>query len=430
MKNINKNIAVLFVTLVIVMMGFGMIIPILPFLVEKFGASGSAVGLLMSIYGLMQLIFSPIWGALSDRYGRRVILLIGILGNTLAMAFMGLSTELWMLFVSRALAGMLASATIPTAMAIIADSTTDEDRGRGMGVLGAAMGVGMVIGPGVSGWLVEQSEIWGLAGTFSPAVNTYLVERNLFTPFFLSSALALISMLVVSFSLPETLPQERRTITTEVNISGQFNEMWKALFGPIGFMLFLAFLVSFGLTMFESVFSLFAEHRHHYGPREVGTLLTMVGLVSAIAQGGLIGPLTKKFGEELIIKVSLLLSVIGFVLMLLAFDNLTVYLFTGFFILSNAMIRPGVSSLTSKRAETGQGSAMGLNNSFMSLGRVIGPSLAGLLFDVNITFPYIAGSLVTLVGFVLCLFLLNRVKTTKPQTTSATHAPYTSTPDK
>jgi DHA1 family multidrug resistance protein-like MFS transporter len=422
MKNVNKNIAVLFITLVIVMMGFGMIIPIMPFLVEEFGASASALGFLMSIFALMQLVFSPIWGALSDRYGRKVILLIGILGNSLAMLFMGLATELWMLFAARALAGMLSSATLPTAMAIIGDSTTDEDRGRGMGILGAAMGVGMVIGPGVSGWLVEQLEVWGIAGTFSPALSTYMIERNLFIPFFISAILSVISLVVVFFSLPESLPQEKRASTADLNVSRQFNEMWKAMFGPLGFLLFLAFLVSFGLTSFESVFSLFAEHRHHYGPREVGTLLTMVGLISAIAQGGLIGPLTKRYGEELIIKTSLVLSAIGFILMLLAFDDITFYLSTGFFVLSNAMIRPGVSSLTSKRAVTGQGSAMGLNNSFMSLGRVVGPTAAGLLFVENISYPYIMGSVITLLGFILCLFLLNAVKTAKQQAPGATTA--------
>ena len=419
MNSKRSSIPVLFTTLVIIMMGFGMIIPILPFLVEEFGATGSAVGFLMASYALMQLIFSPIWGALSDRYGRRRILLIGILGNSLAMIFMGLSTELWMLFVSRMLAGLLASATIPTANAIIADSTSDEERGRGMGMLGAAMGIGMVVGPGLSGWLVEQFEVWGLAGTFSPAVNSYLIERNLFIPFFISAGFSILSMIVVYFSLPESLPQEKRTSTTNIRAAGQFKDMWQAMFGPIGFLLVLAFLVSFGLTNFESVFSLFSEHRHHYGPREVGVLLTMVGLVSAIAQGGLIGPLAKKFGEEMVIKASLLLSAVGFIFMLYAFNDLTVYLTTGFFVLSNTMIRPGVSSLTSKRAKTGQGSAMGLNNSFMSMGRVLGPTLAGLLFDVNINFPYIMGSILTLIGFVLCLYLLPSVTTTQKSTDHA-----------
>lgn len=422
MKQKNSSIAVLFTTLVIMMMGFGMFIPILPFLVEEFGASGSAVGLLMASYALMQLIFSPIWGALSDRYGRRKILLIGILGNSLAMLFMGLSNSLWMLFLGRILAGILASATIPTANAIIADTTTTKDRSRGLGILGAAVGIGMVIGPGISGWLVEQSQVWGKMAAFSPNVNLYLTERNLFIPFFISALLSIISLLVVLFSLPETLPAEERTMQSTITISGQFKDMWKAMFGPIGFLLVLAFLVSFGLTAFESVFSLYAEHRHGYGPKDIGMLLTVVGLISAIAQGSLIGPLSKKFGEESIIKVSLLLSALGFLLMLAASDDRTIYLFTGFFILSNAMIRPGIAALTSKRANTGQGSAMGLNNSFMSLGRVFGPTLAGLIFDININFPYILGSILTLAGFILCLFLLNEPESAKQKAAGPTPA--------
>lgn len=423
MKKMNKTIAVLFVTLVIIMMGFGMIIPVTPFLVEEFGASATAVGFLMAIYALMQLIFSPIWGALSDRFGRRPVLLLGILGNSLAMVFMGLSTTLPMLFVSRALAGILASATIPTGYAIIADSTSAKDRGWGMGMLGAAMGVGMVVGPGVSGWLVEQVEIWGMAGRFSPPVNSYLIDRNLFIPFLISAVFSLVAMIVVYFSLPESLPAEDRTATAQIDVSGQFNDMWKAMFGPIGFLLGLAFLVSFGLTGFEGIFSLFAEHQHGYGPKDVGILLTVIGLISAITQGGLIGPLIKKFGEETVVKVSLLSSAVGFILMLFAYDTLTVYLTTGFFVLSNAMIRPGVAALTSQRAETGQGSAMGLNNAFMSLGRVVGPTTAGILFDINIVFPFILGSFLTFAGFVLCLFLLSG---TAAQTAKAGHPEPTS----
>lgn len=130
------------------MMGFGMIIPILPFYVEQFNTGGSTLGLLMATYALMQFIFAPVWGRLSDQHGRKPILMLGILGNAIASLLFGLSTQLWMLFAARALAGILSSATLPTAMAYIGDSTSEEDRGGGMGIMGAAMGVGMVIGPG------------------------------------------------------------------------------------------------------------------------------------------------------------------------------------------------------------------------------------------------------------------------------------------
>ncbi len=152
-----RNITILFFTMIVVMLGFGMIIPILPFYIEQFGASGKGLGALMATFSIMQFIFSPIWGALSDRYGRKPILMIGVLGNVLAQVLMGLSTQLWMLFVARALAGILSSATLPTAMAYISDSTSHDQRSGGMGIIGAAQGIGMVLGPGIGGWLAAQS---------------------------------------------------------------------------------------------------------------------------------------------------------------------------------------------------------------------------------------------------------------------------------
>jgi DHA1 family multidrug resistance protein-like MFS transporter len=384
---------VLFITLVIVMMGFGMVIPVIPFLVEAFGASGQELGFLMAIYALMQLIFSPIWGELSDRYGRRPIMLMGLLGNGLSLIFMGLASSLWMLFAARALAGLLASATLPTAYAYVGDSTSQENRGRGMGILGAAMGVGMVLGPGFSGVLAEIS---------------------LSTPFYVGGILSLSAIAVVYFLLPESLAEEKRKATTSINLRNQFGEMWTGLRGPLGFLLFLAFLVSFALTNFEGIFGLYMANQFDYGPREVGLILTLIGLVSAAVQGGLTGYATKRWGEEGVIKFSLLGTAVGFVLMLLAFNLTTILLTVSFFVFSNAMMRPGVSSLISRRAEMGQGIAMGLNNSFMSLGRVVGPLLAGMLFDIRISLPYISGGLVALTGFLLCLKFL-KVQRKEPE---------------
>jgi len=380
-----KNIIILFITLVIIMMGFGMIIPVIPFLVTEFGASGQELGLLMAIYALMQLIFSPMWGELSDRYGRRPIILLGLIGNGLSMLLMGLASELWMLFAARVLSGLLASATLPTAYAYVGDSTSEEDRGGGMGIMGAAMGVGMVIGPGFSGLLAEYS---------------------LSLPFFVGAILSLGAIAVVYFFLPESLGLANRKQTTEINIRKQFNEMWVGLVGPLGFLFVLAFLISFGLTNFEGIFGLYMALRFDYSAGDVGLILTLIGLISAVAQGFLTGYITKKWGEVALIKYSLLGSSIGFLLMLTARDLASILLTVSFFIFSNAMIRPGVSSLISKRSTIGQGISMGLNNSFMSLGRVAGPLLAGTLIDINLNLPYISGSLVTLVGFILCLFLL------------------------
>ena len=183
--------------------------------------------------------------------------------------------------------------------------------------------------------------------------------------------------------------------------------MRAAVFGPIGFLLLLAFLVSFGLTSFESIFGLFALHRFGYGTREVGYILMFIGLIGAIMQGALTGPMTKRWGEATVIKATTLLSALAFVLMLSAFNLPVLLLTVGFFILSNSMIRPAVSALTSKRATIEQGEAMGWNNAFMSLGRVIGPLVAGALFDVNLTYPYLMGGLILLLGGIATLFFLH-----------------------
>ncbi|HSR35449.1 MAG TPA: MFS transporter [Anaerolineae bacterium] len=385
MKNNRRNIVILFGTLVIVMLGFGMIIPILPFYIDAFGASGSELGLLMAIFAVMQFLFAPIWGQLSDRYGRKPILMVGVLGNAFSMLFFGLSTELWMLYASRALAGILSSATLPTAMAYIGDSTSEENRGGGMGLMGAAMGVGMILGPGIGGWLADYA---------------------LSTPFFVAAGLSTLMLPFILLVLPESLPKEERD-RQEGGLSGpQFKEMWQALFSPIGFLFILAFLVSFGLTNFEAVFGLYAKDRFDYDAKQVGTIMAVIGLISVVAQGGLIGPLSKRWGEAAIIRGSLLASAIGFVVMLQARTYATVLLTVGFFIVSNAMLRPAVSSLISRRTPSGQGVAMGLNNSFMSLGRIIGPMWAGFVYDVNLTYPYYSGALIMLVGFLMSLVWL------------------------
>ena len=388
MKSSSKMLIILFITLVIIMMGFGMVIPVIPFLIEAFGAKGSDLGFLMAVYALMQLIFSPIWGEISDRYGRRPVLLLGLVGNGLSMLFMGLANSLWMLFAARALAGLLASATLPTSYAYVGDTTSKEDRGGGMGIIGAALGVGMVLGPGFSG---------------------LLAERSLSLPFFAGAGLSVFAIAVVYFFLPESLPAEQRKATTTIDFKQQFGGMWQSLWGPLGFLMFLAFLISFGMTNFEGIFGLYMANRFDYGPKEVGLTLTVVGLVSAAVQGGLTGPATKRFGEANIIKVSLIASAVGFLAMLGAYNTTTILLSVAFFVFSNSMIRPGVSSLISKRATIGQGVAMGLNNSFMSMGRVVGPVLAGTLFDIDIRLPYLSGGVVTFVGFLLCLALLKAV---------------------
>ncbi|RLD03313.1 MAG: MFS transporter, partial [Chloroflexi bacterium] len=241
-----------------------------------------------------------------------------------------------------------------------------------------AMGVGMVLGPGIGGWLAEI---------------------DLSYPFYLATVLSFVGMLAIFLFLPESLPLEKRA-HTKIARGPELRPMWDALYSPVGILLFLAFLLSFGMTNFEGIFGVYALARFQYSPKEVGTILTVIGVVSALMQGVMVGPFTKKWGERKIIIASLLGGSLGFLLMLTAFNYLTVLLTVSLFIMSVAMLRPSVASLTSRRAgEIGQGTAMGLNSSFMSLGRIIGPLWAGFLFDVNITLPYLSGAIIMLAGF-------------------------------
>ena len=382
--NNKRNLVILFVTLVIMMMGFGIIIPILPDLVVKFGGSGVAMGALMAIFSAMQFLFSPMWGGLSDRFGRKPILMLGVFGNAISMLALGLSTQLWMLFAARGLAGILSSATLPTAMAYISDSTDKKSRGGGMGVIGAAMGLGMILGPGAGGMLSAIS---------------------LQAPFYFAAVLSLIAMAAIWFFLPETLVTEKRETT--VSLQGpQIKAMWASLFGPLAFLFTAAFMISFAMTNFEGIYAYYAKDRYGYGPETIGVILTAIGVVSVIAQGALTGIATRKFGEVNVIKVSLVASVAGFLVMLLGTDLTAVILTSSFFVLANAMLRPAVSSLISQRTTQGQGIAMGLNNAYMSLGRVVGPLWAGVVIDVNLFFPFITGAIVMLIGFIASLVYL------------------------
>lgn len=380
MKN-NRNLVILFFTLVVVMMGFGMVIPIMPFYIESFGASGLALGAMMSIFSLAQLIFSPIWGNLSDRYGRKKILLVGALGNALFMILFGLATRLWMLFFFRALAGVLSAATLPTAMAYISDSTDESNRGAGMGIFGAAMGTGMVLGPGLGGWLASES---------------------LSMPFFIGAALSILAVLAILAFLPESLPAEKRAVAGAMK-GFDFKELRKSMSGPLGYLNGLSFLVFFALTNFEGIFGLYAQYRFNYNATQVGIVMTVVGLVSALAQGMLTGPATRRFGENWIIRNSIIASAIGFVVMLVAWDFSSVLITVGLFVFSNAMLRPAISSLVSRGAGDNQGTVLGINNSFMSLGRIAGPLWAGVMIDINLFFPYITGAVIMVAVYIISM---------------------------
>jgi DHA1 family multidrug resistance protein-like MFS transporter len=388
-----KNIYILAFTLVVVMLGFGLVIPIMPFYIENLGAGGTELGLLVASYAVMRLIFGPLWGSLSDRIGRKPVLMIGMLGYAITMFWFGLATQLWMLFVARSLSGILSSATSPTTMAYISDSTSEQERGRGMGILGAAVGLGTVVGPGLGGWLAGDSA----------------TQASLSFPFFIAGGMSLLALLLIGLLLPESLSGEakRQASSTSLDKPGALirpSELWRALSSSIGVLFFMAFLTSFAMTAFFGIFGLFALQKFNYGPQEVGVVLVVMGLVSAIAQGLLTGPLTERWGEAPLIKAALLASAVAFASIAFVQSTPAVLAVTGFFSLAVALLTPAVTALTSKHTTLLQGITMGLSNSFGSLGRIFGPLLAGLLLDIDANAPYLFGAIVLLAGFGYSIF--------------------------
>jgi DHA1 family multidrug resistance protein-like MFS transporter len=380
-----RNLLILAFALVVVTLGFGVVMPIIPFYMDELGAGGTELGLLVASYAVMRLIFGPIWGGLSDRVGRKPIMMIGVFGYGLTMVGFGLATKLWMMFAARILSGVLSSATSPTTMAYIGDSTSEEGRGGGMGVLGAAAGVGTIFGPALGGLLAD----YGLA-----------------IPFFFAAGMSLLSVLLIALFLPESLQESERSTKEESQPPLDLRAWWEALFSPIGPLLVQAFLVMAGLTLFFGIFGLYALERFGYGTSQVGVFFTALGLMMVVGQGLLVGPLTKRFGDVFVMKLGFLLSALGLLAVMMA-DRFWLLLLTiGFFSLANSLLNPAVLALTSKRTTMDQGVTMGLSNAFNSLGRIFGPPIGGVAFDFDWRLPFIGSAIVMVVGLVFSLFAM------------------------
>lgn len=379
-----RNVYILSFTLLVVMLGFGLVIPIIPYYMEAFGAGGTELGLLVASYAVMRLIFGPVWGSLSDRIGRKPVLMIGIFGYGVTMILFGLATQLWMLFAARILAGILSSATSPTTMAYIGDSTSEEERGRSMGVLGAAIGIGTILGPGVGGLL---------------AVN------SLATPFFLAGGMSFAALLLVWRLLPESLTVAARAAARQQERPSS-GDLARALVSPMGALFLMAFLVAFATTALYSIFGLYALEKYGFGPELVGGVLMVVGLVSAVTQGVLVGPVTGRWGEVAVTGVTAVATAAGFVLIALSATPLAFLGAVAFFTLATALLTPTVSALTSKRTTFEQGITMGISNAYTSLGRIVGPLLAGIALDVALELPMLLAAGVTFVGAVAGLHWL------------------------
>ena len=375
------------------MLGFGIIIPNLAYYAKEIGATTTEIAILMSIYSGMQLLFAPIWGRLSDKHGRKPAILLGLLGNAVALVGFGLAKTYGWLFIARCGAGIASAAVLPSVMAYVADITTAEERGRGMGLMGAAMGLGFILGPAIGGVMGSHD-----------------------MPFFVAGGLSLLTCLFALVFLPESLQKGLTGAELEDRhewISPREIFRQTTLKSPLTPLFLVAFFSTFSFSGLEMTFPLFIEDKLNYGEREMGWMFMFMGAIVVPLQGGLLGRLINRFGERRIILTGLLLNALGMVLLLkaYAFVTLTVYLtITG---IGNQLIRPTNTSWISKQTRIGQGAAIGIMDAFLSLGRILGPLLGGWLYAKE-AYPYIvlAGILVIAT---LCLHLpMRRLRNASP----------------
>ncbi|HLX37861.1 MAG TPA: MFS transporter, partial [Candidatus Binataceae bacterium] len=267
---------ILFITVFIDLLGFGIVIPLLPMFATRLGISFVGIGAIMAVYSLAQFIFAPILGRISDRVGRRPVIMIGLFGSSIGYLIYGLAGSFGGLFLSRAVHGICA-ATVSTAQAYIADTTDESSRARGMGMIGAAFGLGFVIGPAIGG----------------------LLGRNdLRIPGFFAAALTFANLIFAAVRLPESHQPEPDSRIDASVIVAPIRDLPRQLFGHhLGRLFSICFLTTFALAAFETTFAIMIPAVYGYGPAGIGTLLAYTGLMQALAQGYLLGKIVKRIGE-------------------------------------------------------------------------------------------------------------------------------------
>jgi len=396
---IGKHLLILLVCVFVVMIGLGITVPVLPFYVERLALAAGAshksvvmhVGLLTSAYAVGQFLFAPVWGRLSDRTGRRPLILIGIAGYAVAQILFGLATSLWLLYAARILGGILSSATLPVAAAYVADMTTEQKRGRGMAWLGTAVSLGFVVGPALGGTLSRRDiHLFARCGPFM--IDSFSV------PFFAAAILGMLTLVAAIRWLPESLSANVKSVADDETATD-----WRKLAVGLGPLLGLALLGQFGLAIFEGTIALYAQAKFNYGPGEVGAIFVVCGLVMTVFQVGAASLLAGRIREIYQIGAGLGLMGISLGLMVIEHEAFLIFAFVALLALGMSLVSPNLAALISKGGGSRRtGIALGAQNASNSLGQASGPLLGGALFVWKMNAPYLlTGSLLVTVALTI-----------------------------
>lgn len=398
-----------FMVVLIDLIGFGIVLPLLPFYASTFHASPIAIGFLYSIYSLAQLIFSPIWGSFSDRIGRRPIMLMSTLGASAAYLVFAFSHSLGILFLSRLLAGIMGG-NISTAQAYVADVTTPQERAKGMGLIGAAFGIGFVLGPALSTFLIHPTFHRFFTEIGFAHLTAWLSQNKYTLPGLFAAFLSFSSFLMVLLKLPETIQKASESDPFRITKASIFSKVfWRSIAHPL--LLFSVFLLSFGQANMYSSFPLFCKDSLKLSAEQVGFQYIYMGLIAVFIQGGLIRILVKKWAEEKLFLIGSILMVIGIALIPFATSGDSLTLFMAVMAIGTSLNGPTLNSIISQKADPSKvGAMMGTSQGMASLGRVIGPTWGGILYGFHFRSPFLLTAL--LVSFTIFVGLKLRPPST------------------
>lgn len=386
------SLAVLFLTVFIDLIGFGMVIPFLSFYAREYGASGVTVGAVVGVYSIMQFFFAPIWGRLSDRIGRRPVILISLATSCFGYLLFAVADSFTLLFVSRVIAGA-GGASIVTAQAYIADSTTPENRARGMGLIGAAFGLGFILGPPMSGLLASVGLRQGMTGNLLPGAA--------------AAALSLTALIIALFALVETRAPQ---VAVHRVVPPQFDRtVWggmarHAILVAIMTALFTTLLAVAGM---ETSVTLFARDRFRFTQLDLAWFFLFMGVIVAVIQGGLIGRLVKLFGEKALVGIGTASFTIGLVLLPMVYRIGLLYVAALFVAIGQGLTYPAMTSLITRATPAAEhGSMLGLASSIGSLARFVGPIVSGILYDLaGAGGAFYGGAIFTLIAFAMAMWM-------------------------
>ncbi len=375
----NRNLITIFLIVFIDLLGFGLILPLLPFIGEKYGANPFVIGLLTAVYSFFQLLSAPILGRLSDRYGRKKLLIISQLGTFLGFLILGVANSIPLLFLSRIIDGATGG-NISIAQAYISDITSKENRARAMGLIGAAFGLGFIFGPAIGG----ISSRWGFA-----------------VPAYIAASISLITIITTVLFLRESVnvtvaqksPKTKFTWT-------EFKEVLCC--SPIRLFLFVFFMLNFAFSLMQGNFALWAEHTFGFGPTQTGLVFTYIGIMVVAVQLQLLPRLLKKIGEKKIFVYATGILGIGLLSLAITIHPYLLVISQTLIPIGNGLVNPVIQSLSSENVPKEEyGKTLGLLASAGSLGRILGPIAGGYMFNLlNKDIPFIISGLLILGVFV------------------------------